>query len=96
MWEVARMKREREGTEQRPGLGDEARYERVAIARIAEALDAQFAARLGRQRVASAVAEAQAHFHDAPLREYVPVMVERQARAELTATRRADGSERGG
>ena len=79
------MKPQETVASRRPGVGDEARYEHVALARIVDALTVEFAGRVDGQRVATAVADARARFRDAPLREYIPVMVERRARAELTA-----------
>lgn len=69
----------------RPAVTDEDRYERHAIARVSDSLRWEFAGRVPAQLIELAVAESHARFDDATLREFVPVMVERTARASLLA-----------
>lgn len=70
----------------RPAVTDETTYENRAIARVTDVLRREFAARVPEELVPAAVAQAHARFSDAIVREFVPLMVERVARAWLAAT----------
>lgn len=61
------------------------RYENEAIARVVDVLEAEFAGRVPDGTVARTVAEVRGRFHDATVREFVPLMVERRAHARLAA-----------
>jgi hypothetical protein len=69
----------------RPAVSDETAYETEAIARVVDALEAEFAGRIPASTVADTVAGVQERFRDAKVREFVPLMVERRAHAKLAA-----------
>jgi hypothetical protein len=64
--------------------------EAALIARVIERL-AETYVDLPSGQVTAIVNDALTHFNSAPLREYVPVLVERRARAELTTAQRRRG-----
>ena len=70
-------------TSPRPAVSDEVRYEHEAIARVVDALEAEFAGRVPADTVANTVAAVHERFRDARVREFVPLMVERRAHAKL-------------
>jgi len=72
----------------RPAVTDEVRYEHEAIARVLNALQAEFAGRVPAGTVADTVAVVHERFRDARVREFVPLMVERRAHAKLAAIAR--------
>ena len=72
----------------RPAVSDEVRYEHEAIARVEDALEAEFAGRVPASTVADTVAAVHERFQDAKVREFVPLMVERRAHAKLAAIAR--------
>jgi hypothetical protein len=74
--------------EPRPAVDDEVRYEHEAIARVLDALEAEFAGRVPAGTVGDTVAAVQEGFRDAKVREFVPLMVERRAHARLAAIAR--------
>jgi hypothetical protein len=72
----------------RPAVTDEVRYEHEAVARVLDALQVEFAGRVPAGTVADTVALVHERFRDARVREFVPLMVERRAHAELAAITR--------
>ena len=68
-----------------PAVSDEIEYENDAIARVVDALEAEFAGRIPAGTVADTVADVHGRFRDAKVREFVPLMVERRAHAKLAA-----------
>lgn len=66
-------------------MADKAR-ENEAIRGVVERLTNAFSATHSPAEVEAAVAKAHASFTDRPLREFVPVLVERKARTLLTGT----------
>ena len=57
-----------------------------AVRRVAEAVADDLADTRDPAEVEQAVAEAHRHYTDAPVRNFVPILVEREARAALTET----------
>jgi hypothetical protein len=72
----------------RPAVSDEVRYEHEAIARVKNALEAEFSGRVPAGAVADTVAAVHERFRNAKVREFVPLMVERRAHAKLAAIAR--------
>lgn len=66
-------------------MADKAR-ENEAVRGVVERLTNAFSATHSPAEVEAAVAKAHASFTDRPLREFVPVLVERKARTLLTGT----------
>ncbi|MHA6763278.1 three-helix bundle dimerization domain-containing protein [Streptacidiphilus sp. PAMC 29251] len=58
-------------------------YEDEAVHKVAERLKANYRGRYRPDTVESTVAAAREHFHGSPIRDFIPVLVERRARAEL-------------
>ncbi|MFD9460339.1 three-helix bundle dimerization domain-containing protein [Streptomyces sp. NPDC060027] len=61
-------------------MADKAAREEGAIHGVVERLKDAFSAAHGQAEVEAAVAQAHASFADRPVREFVPVLVERKAR----------------
>jgi hypothetical protein len=60
--------------------------EAVLLAEVERRLAGTYAD-LPPDRISSAVQKAQAQFEQSPIRDFVPLLVERRARAELASTR---------
>jgi hypothetical protein len=58
--------------------------ERAAMQRVQDALTASYD---NEQRVEQAVEESRRHFEDAPVRDFVPIMVEREVREAMRRSR---------
>jgi hypothetical protein len=61
----------------------DASHEDVAVGRIIERLETAYATRRSSAEVTEAVATAREQFRDSHIRDFVPVFVERRARAIL-------------
>jgi len=66
--------------------------EAEAIRRVTEAVADDLADTRDPAEVEQAVEEAHRHYADAPVRDFVPILVEREARAKLTETNDEGGS----
>ena len=64
------------------GMGNEHEKEEVALEHVTSILNDEFADQ-GEDRVHEAVEESLHHYDDVPVREFVPIMVEREAREAL-------------
>jgi hypothetical protein len=76
----------------RPVTADPARREEQAMEHLTERLFTQYGPGRSQQEVASVVTAIHRRFDQQPIRDYVPVLVERLARQELDR-RSAEGSE---
>ncbi|WP_406513733.1 three-helix bundle dimerization domain-containing protein [Streptomyces sp. NBC_00161] len=77
------------GTEGRISLGSD---EEEGVERVAERLRITSCGRRPTDQVDAAVRAAMDHFKDSNVRDFVPVLVERRARAALGAADRPDGT----
>jgi hypothetical protein len=66
-----------------PPPPDDGTREKVAMARLVDVLTDEFAATHTRDEVVAAIDRALAEFADAPVRTFVPTLVERKARLLL-------------